>query len=253
MGERTALVTAGAAGIGRAIADRLAADGLTVIVTDVCERAVQDARSAGLHAYVADASDYAGVAALAQTVEEEHGRLDVLVNNAGIAGPTARVEDTVVEAWEQTVSVNLNAQFYHVKALLPLMRRSEGEGRIVNMSSAAGRLGMFGRAVYSASKAGVIGFTKTLAIELGPEGFTANTICPGAVGGPRIDGVIEAKAAVLGREAEDVAADYRGQSAIAEFIEPESVAGMVSFLVGPDGRQINGRVLAVDGYTQKLS
>lgn len=251
MTTRTALITAGAAGIGRVIATRLAADGFDVIVTDVSEAAVQDARTAGLAAYVVDAGDAGAVAEFATTLEAEHPRLDVLVNNAGIAGPTARVEDIGIEDWDRTVQINLNAQFYHVHALLPLMRKSDA-GQIVNLSSAAGRLGMFGRAVYTASKAGVIGFTKTLAIELGPEGFTANAICPGAVGGPRIEQVIADKAAVLGREVSDVAEDYRGQSAIAEFIDPESVAGMVSFLVGPDGRQINGQVLAVDGYTQKL-
>jgi NAD(P)-dependent dehydrogenase (short-subunit alcohol dehydrogenase family) len=149
------------------------------------------------------------------------------------------------------VSINLTAQFLHVKALLPLLRESEA-GRIVNMSSAAGVLGMFGRSVYSASKSAVFGFTKSLAIELGPEGITTNAICPGAVGGPRIEGVIEAKAAVLGSSVEEVAADYRNQSAIGEFIDPASVAGMVSFLVGPDARQINGQMLSVDGFTQKL-
>lgn len=251
MTTRTALITAGAAGIGRVIATRLAADGFEVIVTDVSEAAVQDARAAGFTAHVVDAGDAAAVAEFAAVLEAEHPRLDVLVNNAGIAGPTARVEDIGIEEWDRTVQINLSAQFYHVHALLPLMRRGEA-GRIVNLSSAAGRLGMFGRAVYTASKAGVIGFTKTLAIELGPEGFTANAICPGAVGGPRIEKVIADKAAVLGRDAADVAEDYRGQSAIAEFIDPESVAGMVSFLAGPDGRQINGQVLAVDGYTQKL-
>lgn len=251
MTTRTAVITAGAAGIGRVIAERLAADGLQVIVTDVSEAAVLTARAAGLTAHLVDAGDAAAVAEFAATLEAEHGRLDVLVNNAGIAGPTARVEDIEIEDWDATVRVNLNSQFYHVRALLPLMRQT-GEGRIVNLSSAAGRLGMFGRSVYAASKAGVIGFTQSLAIELGPEGFTANAICPGAVGGPRIDKVISDKAAVLGRPVEDVAADHRNQSAAQQFIDPESVAALVSVLAGPDGRQINGQALAVDGFTQKL-
>ncbi|WP_019159062.1 SDR family oxidoreductase [Brevibacterium senegalense] len=251
MGQRIAVVTAGAAGIGRAIADRLVADGFTVLVTDVSAEAVEDAQRAGLHAVVADASKPEDAAALAEQVRETFGRLDVLVNNAGVAGPTARVEDIELTDWERTVSINLTAQFLHVKALLPLLRESEA-GRIVNMSSAAGVLGMFGRSVYSASKSAVFGFTKSLAIELGPEGITTNAICPGAVGGPRIEGVIEAKAAVLGSSVEEVAADYRNQSAIGEFIDPASVAGMVSFLVGPDARQINGQMLSVDGFTQKL-
>ena len=183
MGQRIAVVTAGAAGIGRAIADRLVADGFTVLVTDVSAEAVEDAQRAGLHAVVADASKPEDAAALAAHVREQFGRLDVLVNNAGIAGPTARVEDIELADWEQTVSINLTAQFLHVKAMLPLLRESEA-GRIVNMSSAAGVLGMFGRSVYSASKSAVFGFTKSLAIELGPEGITTNAICPGAVGGP---------------------------------------------------------------------
>ena len=111
---------------------------------------------------------------------------------------------------------------------------------------------MYGRSVYSASKSAVFGFTKSLAIELGPEGITANAICPGAVGGPRIDAVIAAKAEILGDSVEAVAADYRNQSAIGEFIDPASVAGIVSFLAGPDGKQMNGQMLSVDGFTQKL-
>lgn len=251
MSQRIALVTAGAAGIGRAIADRLVNDGFTVVVTDVSAEAVEDAQRAGLHGRVADASDPQAVDALATFLRDEFGRLDVLVNNAGIAGPTARVEDIELSDWDQTLAINLTAQFLHVKALLPLLRESNG-GRIVNLSSAAGVLGMFGRSVYSASKSAVFGFTKSLAIELGPEGITTNAICPGAVGGPRIEGVIASKAEVLGSTPEQVAADYRGQSALGEFIEPESVAGMVSFLVGTDGRQMNGQMLSVDGFTQKL-
>ncbi|WP_029088746.1 SDR family oxidoreductase [Brevibacterium album] len=248
---RTAVVTAGAAGIGRAIADRLQAAGYTVIVTDVSEAALAGARAAGFAAHRVDAGDHASVAAFAEELAASHEAVDLLVNNAGVAGPTARVEDIDPEEWEAVTRTNLSSQFFHVRALLPLLRRAQGAA-IVNLSSAAGRLGMFGRSVYTASKAGVIGFTKTLAIELGPEGITANAICPGAVGGERIERVIADKAAVLGRPVADVEADYRGQSALAQFIEPESVAAVVEFLGGPGGRQMNGQVISVDGYTQKL-
>ncbi|GAA2089866.1 MULTISPECIES: SDR family oxidoreductase [Brevibacterium] len=250
-GGRVAVVTAGAAGIGRAIADRLRSAGFTVVVTDIAQEALADARAAGFSAFRVDAGDFASVQAFAAQVEREHGRIDVLVNNAGVAGPTARVEDIDPDEWEAVVRINLSSQFFHVKALLGLLRRSD-RGTIVNLSSAAGRLGMLGRSVYTASKAGVLGFTKTLAIELGPEGITANAICPGAVGGERIQRVIEDKAAVLDRPVAEVEADYRGQSAIAEFIDPGSVASLVEFLAGPGGRQISGQTLSVDGYTQKL-
>lgn len=251
MTPRRALVTAGAAGIGRAIAERLKLDGFDVVVTDIDESAVADARDSGFTAKVANAGDFDSVKALADELSEETSTLDLLVNNAGIAGPTARVAEIDVAEWQQTVDINLSSQFFHVKAMLPLLRNSSSAS-IVNLSSAAGRLGMFGRAAYTATKAGVIGFTKTLAIELGPEKITANAICPGAVGGVRIDRVIAAKAEVLDRHVDEVAADYREQSAIQEFIDADSIAGMVSFLAGPDARQINGQTLNVDGYTQKL-
>ncbi|MCG7301256.1 SDR family oxidoreductase [Brevibacterium ravenspurgense] len=251
MEQRIAVVTAGAAGIGRSIATRLKEDGFTVVVTDVSAEAVEDAAKSGLHAHVADASSPEDTRSLADFIQSEFGKLDVLVNNAGIAGPTARVEDIELCDWNLTMSINITAQFLHVKALLPLLRKAE-RGRIINLSSAAGVLGMYGRSVYSASKSAVFGFTKSLAIELGPEGITANAICPGAVGGPRIDAVIAAKAEILGDSVEAVAADYRNQSAIGEFIDPASVAGIVSFLAGPDGKQMNGQMLSVDGFTQKL-
>lgn len=251
MSQRTALVTAGAAGIGRAIASRLAEDGFTVIVTDVSKDAVEEANSAGLHAHRADASSAEDAQAIAEFIQAEFGQLDVLVNNAGIAGPTARVEDIDLDDWNKTLNINLTSQFLHVKTLLPLLRKAD-RGRIINLSSAAGVLGMYGRSVYSASKSALFGFTKSLAIELGPEGITVNALCPGAVGGPRIESVIAAKAEILGEPTESVAADYRGQSTLGEFIDPASVAGMVSFLAGSDGKQINGQALSVDGFTQKL-
>lgn len=245
------LVTAGADGIGLAIADRFAGLGARVLVTDINEDAVRTARARGLAALVSDASSEAQVEELMSAVRAELGGLDVLVNNAGIAGPTGSVETLDSAAWARTFEVNVHSQFYCVKHGLPLLRESAGAS-IVNLSSAAGRLGMAGRSAYSASKWAVVGFTKTLAIELGPEGIRANAICPGAVDGPRIRAVIEAKAEMLGRPAAEIAAAYQDQSSMRRLVTAEDIADMAAFLAGPLARNVNGQAMAVDGNTEKL-
>ncbi|MDA3643938.1 SDR family oxidoreductase [Saccharopolyspora indica] len=245
------LVTAGADGIGLAIADRFAGLGARVLVTDINEDAVQAARARGLAALVSDASIEARVEELMGAVRAELGGLDVLVNNAGIAGPTGPVETLDSAAWARTFEVNVHSQFYCVKHGLPLLRESAGAS-IVNLSSAAGRLGMAGRSAYSASKWAVVGFTKTLAIELGPEGIRANAICPGAVDGPRIRAVIEAKAEMLGRPVAEIAAAYQDQSSMRRLVTAEDIADMAAFLASPLARNVNGQAMAVDGNTEKL-
>ncbi|KAA5828464.1 SDR family oxidoreductase [Saccharopolyspora hirsuta] len=245
------LVTAGADGIGLAIADRFAGLGARVLVTDIDEDAVRAARDRGLAALVSDASSEAQVEELMGAVRAELGGLDVLVNNAGIAGPTGPVETLDSAAWARTFEVNVHSQFYCVKHGLPLLRESTGAS-IVNLSSAAGRLGMAGRSAYSASKWAVVGFTKTLAIELGPEGIRANAICPGAVDGPRIRAVIEAKAEMLGRPVAEIAAAYRDQSSMRRLVTAADIADMAAFLASPLARNVNGQAMAVDGNTEKL-
>ncbi|MER5388874.1 SDR family oxidoreductase [Saccharopolyspora sp. NPDC002686] len=245
------LVTAGANGIGLAIAGRFAGLGARVLVTDIDEDSVRAAEARGLAARVSDASSEAQVEELMGAVRAELGGLDVLVNNAGIAGPTGPVETLDSAAWAQTFEVNVHSQFYCVKHGLPLLRESS-EASIVNLSSAAGRLGMAGRSAYSASKWAVVGFTKTLAIELGPEGIRANAICPGAVDGPRIRAVIEAKAEMLGKPVEEIAATYQDQSSMRRLVTADDIADMAAFLASPMARNVNGQAMAVDGNTEKL-
>ncbi|MGW1680270.1 SDR family oxidoreductase [Saccharopolyspora sp. NPDC002376] len=245
------LVTAGANGIGLAIASRFAGLGARVLVTDINEDAVRAAEAQGLAARISDASSEAQVEELMEAVRAELGGLDVLVNNAGIAGPTGPVETLESAAWAQTFEVNVHSQFYCVKHGLPLLRESSGAS-IVNLSSAAGRLGMAGRSAYSASKWAVVGFTKTLAIELGPEGIRANAICPGAVDGPRIRAVIEAKAEMLGKPVAEIAAIYQDQSSMRRLVTADDIADMAAFLASPMARNVNGQAMAVDGNTEKL-
>lgn len=248
---RKVLVTAGAAGIGLAIATRFKDLGAAVFVTDINSAAVEAARTAGFSAAVSDVSDEAQVHALMDAVATELGGLDVLVNNAGIAGPTGPIETLDTEAWKTTFDVNVHGQFYCIKYALPLLRGSD-EATIVNLSSAAGRLGMAGRSPYSASKWAIVGLTKTLAIELGEERIRVNAICPGAVNGPRISSVIEAKAAMLGRPVEEVSELYHRQSSLNRLVEAEDIANMAVFLASDLARSVNGQAMAVDGHTERL-
>lgn len=245
------LVTAGAAGIGLAIANEFKALGAHVFVTDINPSAVQDAEKAGFAASVSDVSDEAQVQHLAEQVQAKLGGLDVLVNNAGIAGPTGPIESLDTAAWKATFDVNVHGQFYCIKHLLGLLRESK-KASIINLSSAAGRLGMAGRSPYSASKWAVIGLTKTLAIELGSEGIRVNAICPGAVNGPRIESVIQAKADMLGKSYEEVSGLYHAQSSLNQLVEAEDIANMAVFLASDLALRINGQAMAIDGNTEKL-
>jgi NAD(P)-dependent dehydrogenase (short-subunit alcohol dehydrogenase family) len=248
---RKVLVTAGAAGIGCAIATRFRDLGAEVMVTDINPEALDAAKQDGFAVALSDVSDEAQIRLLMEEVRTKLGGLDVLVNNAGIAGPTGPIESLDSDAWRTTFDVNVHGQFYCIKHALPLLREAK-DAAIVNLSSAAGRLGMAGRSPYSASKWAVVGLTKTLAIELGPEGIRANAICPGAVNGPRIDAVIEAKAAMLGRPLEEVSDLYHKQSSLERLVEAEDIANMAAFLASDLARNVNGQAMAVDGNTEKL-
>ena len=249
--SKRVLVTAGANGIGLAIATKFQELGATVFVTDIDPDAVEKARVNGLAAAVSDVSDEEQVLALMGTVRKELGGLDILVNNAGIAGPTGPLETLDTAAWKATFDVNIHGQFFCIKHALPMLREGR-DASILNLSSAAGRLGMAGRSAYSASKWAVVGLTKTLAIELGPDRIRVNAICPGAVNGPRIDAVINAKAEMLGLPADEVSELYLNQSSLGRLIEAEDIANMAAFAASDLARNVNGQALAVDGNTEKL-
>jgi NAD(P)-dependent dehydrogenase (short-subunit alcohol dehydrogenase family) len=209
-----------------------------------------------VHSCLADVSREADVAALFEQVDSKLGGLDVLVNNAGIAGPTGGVETLALADWERTLAVNLTGQFLCVRQAVPRLRRSSTRGQgpsIINLASAAGHLGMPGRAPYSASKWGVVGLTKTLAIELGRDGIRVNAILPGAVDGPRIRAVIAAKAKALGKPVEEMTQVYTSQAALGRMVTARDVANMALFAASDLAGNVTGQELVVDGHTQALS
>ena len=244
------MVTAGAAGIGRAIIGALREAGARIHACDVDEAALNSLRQndPGITTTVCDVADPVAVDALFADAEAALGGLDALVNNAGIAGPTAPVESIDVEAWQRTLAVNLSGQFYCARRAAPLLKAAGG-GAIVNMSSAAGRFGYPLRAPYAASKWGVVGLSHTLAAELGPYNIRSNAILPGPVAGPRIDAVIRAKAEARGVDFETMRNTYLDMTAMRAFIRAEDVAGLVVYLISDAGRLVSGQAIGVDADT----
>jgi NAD(P)-dependent dehydrogenase (short-subunit alcohol dehydrogenase family) len=251
-GQRV-LVTAGAAGIGRAIAGQFMAQGARVFICDVDKAALDEFRKASPKAgtTIADVSDAQHVDHLFAEATKFLGGLDVLVNNAGIAGPTGPVEELSQEDWRRTLAINLEGQFLCTRRAVPLLRQAGG-GSIINLSSAAGRFGFARRTPYSASKWGVVGFTKSLAIELGPDNIRVNAILPGAVDGPRIQRVIAAKAESVGVSHKEMEARYVSQASLKRMVSADDIAGMAVFLASPAGYNISGQALSVDADTQYI-
>ena len=248
------VVTAGGGGIGLEIARAFAAAGSHILVCDVQPESLERlARELpGIHSCIADVSREKDVASMFELVDQKLGGLDVLVNNAGIAGPTGGIETLSLPDWERTLAVNLTGQFLCIRLAVPRLRKGR-DPSIINLSSAAGHLGMPGRAPYSASKWGVVGLTKTLAIELGGDGIRVNAVLPGAVDGPRIRAVIAAKAKALGKEVDEVTHAYTAQAALGRMVSAGDIANMVLFAASNLAGNVTGQELVVDGHTQALS
>ena len=247
------LVTAAGAGIGLAIARAFAESGARVHVCDIDPSRMADPAVSGMFgSSVADVADPADVARLFNEAMAYLGGLDVLVNNAGASGPTGPIESLDYDAWRHTIAVNLDSQFLCTRHAVPLLREAGG-GSIVNISSSAGLHGYPLRTPYTAAKWGVIGLTKTLAMELGPAGIRVNAICPGSVDGDRIDRVIEAEAESRGVAPERVRQGYLRQVSLRTFVSPEDVAEVALFLCSDTGSRISGQAVAVDGHTEGLS
>ena len=248
-----AFVTGASQGIGRVIALELADRGANVALA---------ARGDGIHDTAAafddperalpvetDVTDEDSVAESVDATVDEFGGLDCLVNNAGIAGPTAPVEEVTVEQWERTMDVNVTGAFRCVKHAAPHLRASD-RGSVVTISSISGKRPLADRTPYAASKTAVIGLTRTLAVELGEDDVTVNAVCPGATRGPRIDDVIEAQAEQRGLTFEEAKAEvFTDDTAVGRLTEPEDVAKTVAHLASEDARNVTAQDINVDAGT----
>lgn len=249
MNAQRVLITGAASGIGLAIAEAFVADGARVHIgdTDADALAAVTGESEQLTGSVCDISDAGSVERMMAEAHQALGGLDALVNNAGIAGPTAPVEEFDPAAWDKVVAVNLNGTFHVTQHAIPLLKESDRGSSIIIMSSIAGRFGYPNRIAYSTTKWGLVGFAKTLSPELGPHGITANTINPGAVEGPRIQQVLRGGAELSGRSTEEERQRALSNQAIQKFVEPADIGALAVFLAGPHGRSISGQVFPIDG------
>ena len=253
--DQVVLVSGGGRGIGRAHSLLLAERGAHVVVNDldgdVADEVVEDILVAGGQATAAPGDVVDDARTVVATALETGGRLDALVNNAGIAGPTALCEEVSLADWQRTLAVNITGQFLCTQHAIPMLKKSSNAS-IANLSSAAGRFGYPMRTPYAASKWAVIGFTKSLSGELGPAGIRVNAICPGFVAGPRIEHVLASKAAARGVATDVVRAEGLAKTSLRRFVTAEDIANSIVFLASPAGANISGHALPVDGDLQSL-
>lgn len=246
------LITAGASGIGRAMAEAFREFDAKVHVCDVSSEALAtlQAERPDISTTLANVARPAHVETVVSEAHRLLGGLDVLINNAGIAGPTARVDNVRVEEWDECVAVNLSSQFYFARMAVPLLRESTGV--MINISSVAGKMGYAMRTPYAAAKWGVIGFTQSLAKELGADGVRVNAILPGPVEGPRMERVIEARARLEGTDLDEARWRELKDISLRRMTKASEVAAMALFLCSPAGSIITGQALSVDGNCENI-
>jgi NAD(P)-dependent dehydrogenase (short-subunit alcohol dehydrogenase family) len=242
------LVTAGASGIGAVIASAFAETGAAIHVCDIDDAALDAFQKSfpSCQATHADVADAAQVTSLFETQRSRFGGLDVLVNCAGIAGPTAGVEKITEEEWTRAIDVNLNGQYRCLHHAVPMLRESKN-ANIICISSIAGRLGIPWRTPYVATKWAIVGIAKSLAAELGPDNIRVNAVLPGIVEGPRMDGVISARAKMEGIDEKEMREEYLRSISLGRMVTADDVALTCLFLCSPAGRNISGQAISVDG------
>ena len=250
--DRIAIVTGGGQGIGRAIALAFAREGAHVTLAARSQAKLEsvagELQALGTRplVHLTDVASEPEVRAMVAATLARHGRVDVLVNNSGIAGPTALARDLEPAAWDESIAINLSGAFYcakHVAAAMMERRR----GAIVNISSVAGRMGYAQRTPYAASKWGMIGLSHSLAAELGPYGIRVNAVLPGSTEGERIERVVAAKAAAEGISTDEARGWYVKDIPLRRMVTGEEVAAMVTFLVSDEASGITGQAVSVCG------
>jgi len=248
------LISAAASGIGKSIAEAFQENDCKVHICDSDQRAIDECLASNpmISATFADVSDPDMVDLVFEDVTSKLGGLDVLVNNAGISGPIAPVQDIDPMDWNRTIAVNLNSHFYCARKAVPLLQNSGG-GCIIFIASSAAFFGCPLRSPYSVSKWGLIGLTKTLAMELGPSGIRVNAICPGSVEGERINSVMQRDARSQNKSIEEIRQNYLAQNSLGTFVEARDVANMTLFLASSMGAKISGQAIGLDGNTESFS
>jgi NAD(P)-dependent dehydrogenase (short-subunit alcohol dehydrogenase family) len=245
LSNKTILVTGGSTGIGRATSLVLASEGARIIVADIQDEegsnTVGLVKAAGGHAeyHHVDVSEYEQVDALIKNIAQQHGRLDGAFNNAGIEGPTAKIHDVLIEEWDRVIRVNLTGVFVCMKAEIEQLLRQEGGGSIVNTASVAGLIGIPGAASYNAAKHGVIGLTKTVALEYGSRNIRVNAVCPGFIETPMLERVSDASTKIKNQLMNTVP--------MKRIAKPSEIGDTVAWLLSDKSSYVTGISVPVDG------
>lgn len=253
MGKKV-FISAGGSGIGRCIAEAFLNNDDEVFVCDINAQSLEQFQKdyPKLHIYACDLAEPEQIKLMFTEAIKKLGHLDVLVNNTGISGPTIAADELSFDDWNTVINLNLNSTFLITQLAIPLLKQS-GAGVIINMSSIAGRLGYPYRLAYSTSKWGLIGFTKTLSMELGADNIRVNAILPGAVDGDRVQRVLQARADVAQSSLEKVTQNALKNQSLKYFVNPKHIADLCLFLASDSGRSISGQILPIDGDKQCLS
>lgn len=247
-------ISAGGSGIGRCIAEAFLNNDDEVFVCDINAQSLEQFQKdfPKLHIYACDLAKPEQIKLMFVEAIKKLGHIDVLVNNTGISGPTVAADELSFDDWNTVINLNLNSTFLITQLAIPLLKQS-GSGVIINMSSIAGRLGYPYRLAYSTSKWGLIGFTKTLSMELGADNIRVNAILPGAVDGDRVQRVLQARADVAHSSLEEVTKNALKNQSLKYFVNPKHIADLCLFLASDSGRSISGQILPIDGDKQCLS
>jgi len=250
------IISAGASGIGWATAKICLSKGATIYLCDIDSKSLNKIKKNPLYnkklfLYECDASDEFEVSNFFNQVHKETKKIDALINNVGVAGPTGTIEKLTSDDWEQTLKVNVISHFYFTKLAIPMLKKNKG-GSIINISSGAGIMGFPLRSPYAASKWAVIGVTKTLAMELGKFKIRVNAICPGTIKGDRMVRVIRDKAKFLKVSKKLVEKDFVSMASMDCWIYEDDIGKMCSFLISSDGERISGQAIPVDGNATRM-
>jgi len=254
--NKKVIISAGASGIGWAITKICLSKGATVYLCDIDAKNINKTKKHPLNnkrlfTYECDASDEYDVENFFDKVIKKTKKINALINNVGIAGPTGAIEKLSSEDWEKTLKVNVVSHFYFTKLAIPMLKKNR-EGSIINVSSGAGIMGFPLRSPYAASKWAVVGMTKTLAMELGKFKIRVNAICPGTIKGNRMVRVIRDKANFLKMSKKKIEKEFISMASMNCWIYEEDISKFCSFLISDDAERISGQVIGVDGNAIRL-
>lgn len=245
------IISAGASGIGLAVARHFVANGASVAICDIDRDAVAAVSDEFDFASICDVTDADAMDSFVKVAVSHLGGVTTVIANAGTAGPTANLEDVNPDDWSRTIAVNLTGQYTLLKSTIPHLK-AQSMGSVILMSSTAGRLGLPMRSPYAAAKWGVIGLKETLAMELGPHGITVNAILPGSVQGPRMDAVLATKAKATGISIDAAQAAEVQNTSLGRMIDPGEIAELAWFTASPAARSMSGQSLGLCGNFETL-